>query len=107
MMRFAYILSAAVLALFSIGCEPLVAPEGEDEPETGQNPGQNPEQGPEDVTDPEETGEFMIIAWSDIVDAFNSEWKLQKLIDADFNIYLGWYDSYDNLSFSISYTYNS
>ena len=35
-------------------------------------------------------GEFIILSWSDIIDA-DAEWKLEKLKEAGFNAYLGWF----------------
>lgn len=36
---------------------------------------------------------FIILAWSDIISASNAEWKLQKMMEAGFNTYLGWFDT--------------
>lgn len=38
-------------------------------------------------------GEFIILSWSDIIDA-DAEWKLEKLKEAGFNAYLGWFDTF-------------
>ena len=36
---------------------------------------------------------FIILAWSDIISASDAEWKLQKMVEAGFNTYLGWFDT--------------
>ena len=101
------------MSIFSIGCDSLITPEGEEGTGTEQGPSsdpeqdpeQNPEQKPEDIPDPQETGKFNIIAWSDITDngdPSECEWKLQKLLEADFNMYLGWFDSADKVEFLLS-----
>jgi len=38
-------------------------------------------------------GEFIILSWSDIIDA-DAEWKLEKLKEAGFNAYLGWFKTF-------------
>ena len=41
--------------------------------------------------------EFVILAWSDIIDAGTCKWKLEKMVQADFNAYLGWFDTYSEV----------
>ena len=74
MMKFKYILSAVIFSFFFFGCDFIITPEGGDDTgvEQGpssdleQDPEQNPDQEPETIPDPQETGQFNIIAWSDI-----------------------------------------
>lgn len=113
MMKFKYILSAVIFSFFFFGCDFIITPEGGDDTgvEQGpssdleQDPEQNPDQEPETIPDPQETGQFNIIAWSDISnngDPSECEWKFQKLVEADFNMYLGWFDAADKVEFLLS-----
>ena len=105
MMKYKYISLAVILSFFSLGCDFLVTPEGEGKTDTEQEQPSDPGQDPEVIPDPEETGEFNIIAWSDITndgDPSDCEWKFQKLLDADFNIYLGWFDNADKVELVLS-----
>lgn len=113
MMKFKYILSAVIFSFFFFGCDFIIAPEGGDDtgveqgpsPDPEQDPEQNPDQEPETIPDPQETGRFNIIAWSDITndgDPSDCEWKLQKLVEADFNMYLGWFDTAEKVEFVLS-----
>jgi len=79
MMKRLYLLAASALVLLSAGCE-------KPEPEV-----QGPDMPQQEVQAPEE---FIILSWSDIIDANNSKWKLEKMKEADFNAYLGWFDTY-------------
>jgi hypothetical protein len=113
MMKFKYILSAVIFSFFFFGCDFIITPEGGDDtgveqgpsPDPEQDPEQNPDQEPETIPDPQETGRFNIIAWSDITndgDPSDCEWKLQKLVEADFNMYLGWFDTAEKVEFVLS-----
>lgn len=113
MMKFKYILSAVIFSFFFFGCDFIITPEGGDDTDVEQGPSsdleqdpeQNPDQEPETIPDPQETGQFNIIAWSDISnngDPSDCEWKLQKLVEADFNMYLGWFDSAEKVEFVLS-----
>lgn len=113
MMKFKYILSAVIFSFFFFGCDFIITPEGGDDigveqgpsSDLEQDPEQNPDQEPETIPDPQETGQFNIIAWSDISnngDPSECEWKFQKLVEADFNMYLGWFDAADKVEFLLS-----
>ena len=113
MMKFKYILSAVIFSFFFFGCDFIITPEGGDDTDVEQGPSsdleqdpeQNPDQEPETIPDPQETGQFNIIAWSDISnngDPSECEWKFQKLVEADFNMYLGWFDAADKVEFLLS-----
>ena len=105
MMKVKYILFAFVLSVFSVGCDQKITPGGEEGSSTEQGPSSDQGQDQEDNPDMQGTGKFQIIAWSDITDngdPAECEWKFQKLLEADFNMYLGWFDTAEKVEFVLS-----
>ena len=70
------------------------------------SPSEEPQPTEQDSADPSEDqiiqeGDFTILAWSDIVDPSAAQWKYEKLLEAGFDTYLGWYDSFDKVEKSL------
>ena len=78
MIKFLSILAGIIAASLVFSCDSSLSPEEQPDPGT---PGQ---QAP---------GEFIILSWSDIINA-DAEWKLEKMKEAGFNAYLGWFDTF-------------
>ena len=78
MIKFLSILAGIIAASLVFSCDSSLSPEEQPGPGT---PGQ---QAP---------GEFIILSWSDIINA-DAEWKLEKMKEAGFNAYLGWFDTF-------------
>lgn len=77
MMKRIYIYLVIISAVLLFGCE---KPSGQEGGETLR-------------PEPEEMEEFIILSWSDIINA-DAEWKLEKMKEAGFNAYLGWFDTF-------------
>lgn len=77
MMKRIYIYLVIISAVLLFGCE---KPSGQEGGETLR-------------PEPEKMEEFIILSWSDIINA-DAEWKLEKMKEAGFNAYLGWFDTF-------------
>ena len=93
---------AAVTALFVCCSKNPSVPETSADPSA--NPSEEPSLDPEfdPLSEPEATGHFVILSWSDIVYVKDAAWKYKLLVDGGFNTYLGWYGTYAEVEESLT-----
>ena len=94
-MKLYYKILSMIFAVALVACTPEATPDPVDPaPDGGTEnvPDTNPEP-EEEFASEEAKGEFIILAWSDILDAYDSKWKLEKMVEAQFDTYLGWFDT--------------
>lgn len=75
------------LLIFSFGCKPYEMPNI-----SGSGSGSG--SGAPIMAVPDE---FILLTWTGVVDINQADWQLQKMVEAGFNMYLGWWDSIEDV----------